>query len=81
MVVGQDESVVADHDGNIDRFGNPVGLDQRIDDFLVKDAKLGEQKPRVFNVTCKDGTQRVVSFIASALVSGDYLMPAKTLRT
>ena len=45
----------------------------------LKDAKLGEQKPRVFNVTCKDGTQRVVSFIASALVSGDYLMACEDI--
>jgi two-component system, cell cycle sensor histidine kinase and response regulator CckA len=45
----------------------------------LKDAKLGEQKPRVFNVTCKDGTQKVVSFIASALVSGDYLMACEDI--
>jgi len=33
--VGQDEAVVADHDGAIDRFGDPVGLDYRIEDLLI----------------------------------------------
>ena len=39
-----------------------------------RNARPGERKPRVLTVTCKDGTQKVVSFAASALVSGDYLM-------
>ena len=37
-------------------------------------AKPGTSTPRIFSVICKDGTQKVVNFITSALVSGDYLM-------
>ena len=40
----------------------------------LEDARPGQRKPRVFTVTCKDGTQKIVNFIPSVLVSGDYLM-------
>jgi two-component system, cell cycle sensor histidine kinase and response regulator CckA len=43
------------------------------------DARPGEQKPRVFNVTCKDGTQKIVSFITSVLTSGDCLMACEDI--
>ncbi len=33
--VGEDEAVVADHDGAVDLLGDPVGLDDRVDDLLV----------------------------------------------
>ncbi len=36
-------------------------------------AKPGTRQPRVFTVTCKDGTQKIVSFIPSVLASGDFL--------
>ena len=43
-----------------------------IDDF--KDAKPGERRPRVFNVTCKDGTQKVINFASVMIDTGDYLV-------
>ena len=39
-----------------------------------RDAKPGAGKPRICTVTCKDGTEKIVSFVTSVLVSGDYLM-------
>ena len=39
-----------------------------------RDADSGALKPRVFTVTCKDGTQKIINFITSVLISGDYLM-------
>ena len=45
------------------------------------DAKPGEQKPRVFTVTCKNGTQKVVQFICAGLVSGDYVMTCEDITT
>jgi len=42
-------------------------------------AMPGEQRPRVFNVTCKDGSQRVIEFIPSILVSGDHLMTCEDI--
>ncbi|OPX98529.1 MAG: Blue-light-activated protein [Syntrophorhabdus sp. PtaB.Bin006] len=44
-----------------------------------RDAKPGTSMPRVFTATCKDGTQKVVNFITSALVSGDYLMACEDI--
>lgn len=43
-----------------------------IEDF--KNAKIGEHRPRVFNVTCKNGSQKVVSFVSSIINPGNYLM-------
>ena len=34
---------------------------------------------RVFTVTCKDGTQKIVQFITSVLISGDYLMTCEDI--
>jgi len=48
-----------------------------VDDF--KDAKPGERKPRVFNVTCKDGSQKVINFATTMIVSGDYLMTCEDI--
>jgi PAS domain S-box-containing protein len=48
-----------------------------IEDF--RDAGPGEQKPRVFTVTCKDGAQKIVNFIPSMLTSGDYLMTCENI--
>ncbi len=39
----------------------------------------GERKARVFKVTCKDGTERIVQFIPSMLVTGDYLMTCEDI--
>jgi PAS domain S-box-containing protein len=38
------------------------------------DARPGDRRPRVFAVTCKDGTQKTVQFIVSFLTSGDNLI-------
>jgi len=45
----------------------------------MRDARSGERKPRVFKVTCKDGTQKIVQFISSVLASGDYLMTCEDI--
>lgn len=44
-----------------------------------KDARPGEQKQGVFTVTCKDETEKIVSFVTSVLVSGDYLMACEDI--
>jgi two-component system, cell cycle sensor histidine kinase and response regulator CckA len=44
-----------------------------------KDAKPGAHKPRVFTVICKDGTQKIVNFTTSVLVSGDYLIACEDI--
>jgi PAS domain S-box-containing protein len=45
----------------------------------LKDALPGEQKPRAFTVTCRNGTQKVVQFIFSVLISGDYMMTCEDI--
>ncbi len=40
----------------------------------ARDGVSGSGRPRTHTVTCKDGTQRTVNFIISALASGDHLM-------
>ncbi|MCX8109691.1 MAG: PAS domain S-box protein [Syntrophorhabdaceae bacterium] len=42
-------------------------------DAWIKDmekAKVGEQRPRIFNVVCKDGTKKTISFVPVQLESG-----------
>lgn len=34
--VGEHDSVLADHDRDVERLGDPVGLDHRVEDLLVK---------------------------------------------
>jgi len=36
-------------------------------------------KPIIFNVTCKDGTQKVISFANAVLASGNYLMTCEDI--
>jgi len=45
----------------------------------MEDVKPGEKKPRVFNVTCKDKTQKIITFIPSVLISGEYLMTCEDI--
>ena len=45
----------------------------------MADAKPGAGKSRVFTVTCKGGDEKVVSFIASKLVSGDYMLACEDI--
>jgi two-component system, cell cycle sensor histidine kinase and response regulator CckA len=40
----------------------------------LRAAKLGQGKSRVFAVACKDGTQKIVDFVTSMLITGEYLM-------
>lgn len=40
----------------------------------IGNTEVGERIPRVFTVTCKDGTQKIVEFISSTLATNDYLM-------
>lgn len=41
--------------------------------------EIGERKPRVFTIACKDGTKRTVDFVSSMLASGDYLMACEDI--
>ena len=47
----------------------------------VKEGRPGEQKTRVFTITCKDGAQKVVQFILSVLFSGESLMTCEDITT
>ena len=38
-----------------------------------RNAAPGEKKPRMFTVTCKDGTEKIISMISSLLDSREYL--------
>jgi PAS domain S-box-containing protein len=40
----------------------------------VEGVQLGEKRPRVFTVTCKDGTQKIVNFIPVRLAAGENVM-------
>ncbi|MCX5811163.1 MAG: PAS domain S-box protein [Proteobacteria bacterium] len=40
----------------------------------LNNADYGEQRPRVFNATCKDGSTKVVNFIPVLLENGDNIM-------
>lgn len=43
-------------------------------------AKKGQLQPRIFTVCCKDGTQKIVSFIAlSLLSSGEYVVTCEDI--
>ncbi len=39
-----------------------------------KKSKVGEVRPRTFQVTCKDGTVKVIDFRSVALATGDWLI-------
>ncbi len=45
----------------------------------LKDAAIGEKRPRVFNVTCKDGVNKIVNFIPVQLVSGMNIMTCEDI--
>ncbi len=45
----------------------------------LTEAQPRMQKAKVFTVTCKNGTEKIVSFNASVLVSGDYLMTCEDI--
>ena len=44
-----------------------------------RDACPGERKPRIFTVTCNDGSHRTVNLISSVLASGDHLMTCEDI--
>ena len=39
-----------------------------------KEAKLGEARPRIFNVTCKDGSEKIVHFKPVTMALGDQFI-------
>ena len=46
----------------------------------VSTAKKGQLQPRIFTVSCKDGTQKIVSFIPlSLLPSGEYVVTCEDI--
>ncbi|MDD3846968.1 MAG: PAS domain S-box protein [Syntrophorhabdaceae bacterium] len=42
-------------------------------------AKPGEKRPRVFNATCKDGTEKVIKFIPVGLGTGQNIMTCQDI--
>jgi len=45
----------------------------------LKSSKAGEKRPRVFTVTCKDGTEKIVNFIPVQLETGENLMTCEDI--
>ena len=45
----------------------------------VDELKPGEQEPRVFSVTCKDGTEKIINFIAVQLDTGETLISCEDI--
>ncbi len=45
----------------------------------LKSFKAGEKRPRVFTVTCKDGSEKIISFIAVQLETGENLMTCEDI--
>ena len=46
----------------------------------LKESKASEVRPRIFTVTCKDGTKKVVCFRTNTLESGDELVTYEDVR-
>jgi diguanylate cyclase (GGDEF)-like protein/PAS domain S-box-containing protein len=40
---------------------------------------LGEREPRIFTVTCKDGTEKIINFISVMLETGELLMTCEDI--
>ncbi len=40
----------------------------------LKRAKVGQKRPRIFKVSCKDGTEKIVNFIPVQLETGEQMM-------
>jgi PAS domain S-box-containing protein len=45
----------------------------------LKSFKVGEKRSRVFTVTCKDGTEKIINFIPVQLETGDNLMACEDI--
>jgi PAS domain S-box-containing protein len=45
----------------------------------LKSSKPGEKRPRVFTVTCKDGSKKVINFIPVQLETGENLMTCEDI--
>lgn len=48
-----------------------------VNDF--KDAKVGDNKPRTFEVTCKDGERKIIHFVPVLLENREYLMTVRDI--
>jgi PAS domain S-box-containing protein len=57
-------------------YPNPQYRKQVIDDWItdLKTHNAGEKRPRVFDVTCKDGGKKVINFIPVSLETGENLI-------
>jgi PAS domain S-box-containing protein len=44
-----------------------------------KSSKPGEKRPRVFTVTCKDGTEKIINFVAVQLETVEHLMACEDI--
>jgi PAS domain S-box-containing protein len=45
----------------------------------LRDAQLGEKKPRIFEVTCKDNTKKVIEFTAVKLENGEVMLASEDI--
>lgn len=60
-----------------DKDYRAVTISAWIEDF--RDDGPGERRPRTFTVACRDGQQKVITFIPIRLTSGDYLMTCEDI--
>jgi PAS domain S-box-containing protein len=45
----------------------------------TRTATIGEKKPRIFTVLCKDGIEKIISFVPVRLTSGEYIMSCEDI--
>ncbi|MCX5803427.1 MAG: PAS domain-containing protein, partial [Proteobacteria bacterium] len=45
----------------------------------LEEGRVGEQRPRVFTATCKDGSTKIINFIPVMLATGDNLMACEDI--
>ena len=57
-------------------YPDPKYRDQVISTWItdIKEAKVGESRPRIFSVTCKDGSKKVSQFIPVTMETGDQIV-------
>ncbi len=57
-------------------YPDPENRNQVISTWITdhKEFKVGEARPRIFTVTCKDGSEKVIHFIPVTMESGDQFV-------
>ncbi len=62
-------------------YPDPAYRQQVISSWIgdLKLAKPGQKRPRTFTVTCKDGKEKIISFVSLQLENGDNLMTCEDI--